>query len=120
MDWMHESVDSSSALKESCVLGESKAADEALYYLSASYGPYAQALRSATDEGNSLNAFTGTSGDRARERATASCADGVRAIFRISTTVYAAPTKSLLLSALKTFAERSARKHGCTDVELPS
>ncbi|MBZ9641366.1 hypothetical protein [Streptomyces sp. PSKA30] len=118
VDWMQESDESSTSLRESCVLGESKERDEEVYYLSASYGPYAQRLRSATDEPGSLNADAGISRDRAW--ATASCPDMARAIFRISATVYAAPTKSFLKSALKAFAERSAARHGCTDLKLPA
>jgi hypothetical protein len=114
---MKESTESSTALREGCVLGERKARDEALYYLSASYGPYAQALRSATDKPGSLNEDSGLSGDHAW--ATAACPGQARAAFTIHATVYAAPTNSFLLSALRTFAERSAARHGCTDVKLP-
>ncbi|MFD7283600.1 hypothetical protein ACFV80_43075 [Streptomyces sp. NPDC059862] len=119
IDWMQEAEvdESSTAPVESCVLGESKARDEALYYLSASYGPYAQRLRSATDEPGSLNEDSGVSHGLAW--ATAACPGEARAIFRIYATEYAAPTKSFLLSALRTFAERSAARHGCTDMKLP-
>ncbi|CAL9590704.1 hypothetical protein LMJ38_32540 [Streptomyces sp. R1] len=116
VDWIHESEASDSAPLERCLLGETKARDEVLYSLEASFGPYAQRLRSADhDEHWPEPGITHGSA-----QATASCSDGtVPAVFRIRATVYAAPTEQFLRSALRTFAERSAVRHGCTNLELP-
>ncbi|WP_077801459.1 hypothetical protein [Streptomyces sp. JHA26] len=52
--------------------------------------------------------------------ATASCPGStVLAVFGIDATVYAAPPQEFLSSALRTFAERSATRHGCRGLRLP-
>ncbi|MEU2286444.1 hypothetical protein ABZ614_31715 [Streptomyces sp. NPDC013178] len=117
IDWIKESDASGTTPLEECVLGESKARDEPLYYLKASFGPYAQGLRSTTDEPDALNADTGVS--RHQAWATAACPGASRAVFSIYATEYADPQQSFLLSALRAFAEQSAVRHGCTDVKLP-
>ncbi|OMI86597.1 hypothetical protein ACGH52_28235 [Streptomyces sp. BBFR25] len=116
VDWVQGSVASDSSPLELCLLGESKARDEVLYSMEASFGPYAQRLRSADhDEPWPEPGLTHDSAT-----ATASCPGStVPAVFRIHATVYAAPTEQFLRSALHTFAERSAARHGCTGLELP-
>lgn len=115
VDWIQESEASDSAPLERCLLGETKARDEVLYSLEASFGPYAQRLRSADDEHWPEPGLTHGSA-----QATASCPNSaVPAVFRIHATAYAAPTEQFLRSALHAFAKRSAVRHGCTDVQLP-
>jgi hypothetical protein len=119
VDWLQETKPSSTAPLEMCVLGETGERDEVLYYMEATFGPYAQGLRSATDEPFSINTNSGFARDRAW--ATASCpGTPARAIFRIWTTEYAYPTKDFLLPSLRAFAERSTARRGCTDLKLPS
>ncbi|MGP3951170.1 hypothetical protein [Streptomyces sp. 7N604] len=115
--WLKETKSTGTAPLERCVLGESKARDEPLYWLEAGFGPYAQRLRSETDEPDRLNADAGIARDGAW--ASATCPGAVRAIFRIGATEYAYPQKGFLLTSLRGFAERSARQHGCTDLKLP-
>ncbi|MEV5551773.1 hypothetical protein AB0L35_37550 [Streptomyces sp. NPDC052309] len=112
IDWIKESKPSGSAPLEGCLLGESKARDEVLYGLEAAFGPYAQRLRAPSGARSGLG--------HSHALATASCPGStVRAVFTISASVYAAPTKDFLRSALRAFAERSAERHGCTDLTLP-
>lgn len=116
VDWIQESEASDSAPLERCLLGETKARDEVLYSLEASFGPYAQRLR-PTDHDEHWPEPGLTYGSA---QATASCPSStVPAVFRIHATAYAAPTEQFLRSALHTFAERSAVRRGCTDLELP-
>ncbi|MFG3112566.1 hypothetical protein [Streptomyces tendae] len=116
VDWVQGSMASDSSPLELCLLGESKARDEVLYSMEASFGPYAQRLRSADhDEPWPEPGLTHDSAT-----ATASCPGStVPAVFRIHATVYAAPTEEFLRQALHTFAERSAARHGCTGLVLP-
>ncbi|MEU7403735.1 hypothetical protein [Streptomyces sp. NPDC044948] len=116
INWIREGVASDSSPLERCLLGETEARDEVLYSLEASFGPYAQRLRPADHEDDGPEpALT-----RGSATATASCpGSSVPAVFRIDATVYAAPTKQFLRSALHAFAERSAARHGCTGLELP-
>jgi hypothetical protein len=116
IDWVQGSVASDSSPLELCLLGESKERDEVLYSMEAAFGPYAQRLRSADHDrhgpGPGLTHNSAT--------ATASCPGStVPAVFRIHATSYAAPTEQFLRSALHTFAERSAARHGCTGLDLP-
>ncbi|WP_108990286.1 hypothetical protein [Streptomyces coelicoflavus] len=116
VNWVQGSVASDSSPLELCLLGETKARDEILYSMEASFGPYAQRLRPADHDEQWPE--PGLTHDSAT--ATASCPGStVPAVFRIHATVYAAPTEQFLRSALRTFAERSAARHGCTDLELP-
>ena len=116
VQWIRESKASDSAPLERCLLGETKARDEVLYSLEASFGPYAQRLRPSDHDEHWPEA--GLTLDSAT--ATASCpGSSVPAVFHIHATAYAAPTKQFLRSALHAFAARSADRHGCTDLELP-
>ncbi|GCB49548.1 hypothetical protein [Streptomyces sp. NL15-2K] len=117
IDWLIETKATGTAPLENCVLGETGARSEPLYWLDASFGPFAQGLRSATDEPFAVNTDAGLERDSAW--ATAACPGAARAIFRISATVYADPRKGFLTTALRAFAERSAKQHGCTDLKLP-
>ncbi|KUL42866.1 hypothetical protein ADL12_08815 [Streptomyces regalis] len=118
VDWVQETRASGTAPLESCVLGETKASDADLYRLDAWFGPYAQRMRTPSDDPDGWNGNAGTEDDTAW--ATASCPrTEVRALFSIEATEYAPPTKSVLLSSLRAFAERSAARHGCTDLKLP-
>lgn len=118
IDWVKAAEGSGATPLEACVLGEYGANEEALYHLEAAFGPYAQRLRSSADEPGALNAGTGVSNHMAR--ATAACPGSPRAIFSIYATEYAYPQKNFLVTALRAFAERSAARHGCTDLKLPS
>lgn len=51
--------------------------------------------------------------------ASAACGKGARALFTVNATEYAAPPRGYLASALRAFAERAAKRHGCTDLKLP-
>ncbi|MFJ8546247.1 hypothetical protein ACIRFH_30455 [Streptomyces sp. NPDC093586] len=115
--WIMETETSDSAPLERCLMGETKERDEVLYSLEAAFGPYAQRLRPNVGHDEHWPQ-PGLTHDSAR--ATASCPDSaVPAVFSIHATVYAAPTQEFLRSALRTFAERSAARHGCTGVRLP-
>ncbi|MER5180199.1 hypothetical protein ABT009_17795 [Streptomyces sp. NPDC002896] len=115
--WIEETKATGTAPLDNCVLGETKARSEPLYWLEAAFGPYAQRLRTATDEPDGLNGNAGI--DRDRAWATAACPGTAREIFYISATEYAYPRKGFLLASLRAFAERSAEQHGCTGLRLP-
>ncbi|MFD5653299.1 hypothetical protein [Streptomyces sp. NPDC127039] len=116
VNWVRGSAASDSSTLELCLLGETKARDEVLYFMEASFGPFAQRLRSTDHDQHGPDA--GLTHDSAT--ATASCPGStVPAVFRIHATSYAAPTEQFLRSALHTFAERSAARHGCTGLNLP-
>jgi hypothetical protein len=117
IDWIKESKASGTTPLEMCAFGEFGANSERLYVLEAAFGPYAQRLRSATDEPGAMNAHTGLGLDMAW--ATAACPGSARAIFSIYATEYADPRKAFLIKTLRAFAERSAARHGCTDLRLP-
>lgn len=115
VNWVQGSVASDSSPLERCLLGESKAREEVLYSLEASFGPYAQRLGPTGHDGHRPEPGLTHTG----ATATASCPGStVPAVFRVHATVYAAPTQEFLRSALRTFAERSAARHGCTGLEL--
>ncbi|MCG8964755.1 hypothetical protein [Streptomyces sp. CL12-4] len=117
VDWIEETEASDSAPLERCLLGETGGRDEVVYSLNASFGPYAQRLRpeAGDDEDWPQPGMT-----RDSATATATCPGStVPAVFRIDATVYAAPTREFLASALRAFAERSAGRHGCTGLRLP-
>ncbi|MEU0111566.1 hypothetical protein ABZ313_40335 [Streptomyces sp. NPDC006251] len=118
IDWLKESKTSGTSPLEMCVLGEFGARSERLYVLEAAFGPYAQRLRSTADEPGAMNAHAGLRLDMAW--ATAACPGSARAIFTIYATEYADPRKTFLVKSLRAFAERSATRHGCTDLRLPS
>ncbi|AVH56167.1 MULTISPECIES: hypothetical protein [Streptomyces] len=115
--WIQETKATGTAPLEECVLGETKARSEELYYLEAAFGPYAQRLRSETDEPGTPNVDAAIGPNSAR--ATAACPGAGRAIFSIYATEYAYPQKKFLLASLRAYAERSAKQHGCTDLKLP-
>lgn len=117
IDWIKESKVSDTTPLEICTFGEFGANSESLYKLEAAFGPYAQRLRSETDELGAMNADTGLRLDMAW--GTAACPGSARAIFSIYATEYADPRKAFLVKALRTFAERSAARHRCTDLKLP-
>ncbi|MEU1277276.1 hypothetical protein [Streptomyces sp. NPDC005805] len=103
---------------ERCVLGATPGDGRDLYRLTASFGPFAQRLRTDPPRPGSLNADSGRTGDVAW--ATAACpGTSVRAVFSIDPQQSAAPAPGFLRSALKGFAERAAKARGCTDLRLP-
>ncbi|WSQ12183.1 hypothetical protein OG604_32935 [Streptomyces sp. NBC_01231] len=119
IEWVMETTGSSSAPLERCALSDTVNSEVPSYHLDASFGPFAQRLRTASDDLDGMNGNAGIEHNRAW--GTASCpGTAVRALFSIEATQYAAPTKSTLLSSLRPFAERSAARRGCTDVELPA
>lgn len=117
--WIKESRASAATPVERCVLGETRARAEELYWLSASYGPYAQARRAATYDSSLRDEPAGVAPGRAW--ATASCPGAPKALLTITATEYAngADTR-FLVDTLSAFAERSVKRHGCTDLQLPS
>ncbi|MEV2217935.1 hypothetical protein AB0H86_42015 [Streptomyces sp. NPDC050997] len=118
-EWVMETTGSSSAPLERCALSDTMDSEVPSYYLDASFGPFAQRLRTTSDDLDGMNGNAGIEDDMAW--GTASCpGTAVRALFSIEATQNAAPTKSTLLSSLRPFAERSAARHRCTDVELPA
>ncbi|MFF7738653.1 hypothetical protein [Streptomyces sp. NPDC007984] len=117
IDWLKEGEASDTTPLEVCTFGEFGANPERLYVLEAAFGPYAQRLRSTTDETGSMNASAGLGRNMAW--ATAACPGSARAIFSIYATEYADPRKPFLIKSLHAFAERSAARHGCTDLRLP-
>ncbi|AIV33887.1 hypothetical protein ACI3K5_15390 [Streptomyces sp. MPA0124] len=119
VDWLQESEASDGAPLERCLLGETKARDEVLYSLEAQLGPYAQCLRSADhDEHWPEPGITHGSAQATASRPNSSV-PAVFRIHRIHATVYAAPAEQFLRSALHTFAERLAVRHGFANLELP-
>ncbi|MEU9576365.1 hypothetical protein [Streptomyces chilikensis] len=117
--WVKETPASAAALTERCALGETKARDEVLYWLSADYGLYAQARRAANDDLKPWEEPSGLAPNRAY--ATASCPGAPDALLTISATEYVHGAKPrFLVDTLTAFAERSVKLHGCTDLELPS
>ncbi|MEU0200832.1 MULTISPECIES: hypothetical protein [unclassified Streptomyces] len=117
IDWLEESKASGTTPLEMCAFGEFGVSSERLYVLEAAFGPYAQRLRSATHEPGAMNADTGLRLNMAW--ATTACPGSARAIFSIYATEYADPRKAFLIKSLRAFAERSAARHGCTDLRLP-
>ncbi|WP_405720200.1 hypothetical protein [Streptomyces sp. NBC_00046] len=118
VDWHRETTAAGTALLEICALGETKARNEELYWFEASFGPYAQSLRTSDDETSGYHDDAGA--DRHSAWASAECGTGPRALFAVNDTEYAAPTRGYLRTALRAFAERAAQRHGCTDLKLPS
>lgn len=120
VDWVQETrAAPGTAPLESCRLGETRASDADLYRLDAWFGPYAQRMRTPSDDPNGWNGDAGVEDDAAW--ATASCpGTEARALFSIEATEYAGPTRSILLSSLRAFAERSSAQHECTDLKLPT
>ncbi|MFJ7200195.1 MULTISPECIES: hypothetical protein [unclassified Streptomyces] len=110
--WHRETTAPGNELLETCALGETKARNEELYWFGAAFGPYAQRLRTGDDGSGSYHGDAGTD----RHSAWA----GPRALFTANDTEYAAPSRGYLRTALRAFAERAARRHGCTDLKLPS
>ncbi|MEU2129788.1 hypothetical protein [Streptomyces sp. NPDC018352] len=117
--WHRETTAAGAALVETCAFGETKARDEELYWFGAAFGPYAQRLRTSDDDES--GGYHGDAGaDRHSAWASAECGTGPRALFTVNDTEYAAPPHGYLRTALRAFAERAARRHGCTDLRLPS
>ncbi|MFG3529875.1 hypothetical protein ACGF8B_24435 [Streptomyces sp. NPDC047917] len=115
VDWHRGVTAPGTALLETCALGETKARYEELYWFEASFGPYAQSLRTPDD------GYWGDAGsDRHSAWASAACGRGPRALFTVNDTEYASPSRGYLRTALRAFAERAAQRHGCTDLKLPS
>ncbi|MFF8845814.1 hypothetical protein ACF08N_24365 [Streptomyces sp. NPDC015127] len=113
--WLKETPAAETSLLETCVLGETKARAEELFQVRAFFGPFAQAqypeYESTRDAGRFGDFFW----------ATAKCpGTSARALFTISTTEYVhEDVEDFARSALTAFAERSAKQHGCTDLQLP-
>jgi hypothetical protein len=118
VDWLRETTTPGTALRETCALGETKARDEELYWFEASFGPYAQRLRTSDDGPVGHHGDAGA--DLHRAWASAACGDGPRALLVVNDMEYAAPSRGYLRTALRAFAEKTARRHGCTNLALPS
>ncbi|MCR3740731.1 hypothetical protein BS35_003290 [Actinomadura glauciflava] len=124
VNWIKKTDGSGTAPVEECVLGKTVAFSAAAYHFHANFGPYAQRLRTIRYDGGYGSDGYGTkaeSGLHAADAwATARCPGSTaRALFVAHATEYAAPTKSFLKASLRAFAERAAKRHGCTDLRLP-
>ncbi|MGW7465786.1 hypothetical protein ACWGJT_14030 [Streptomyces xantholiticus] len=113
--WIQETPTADSSLLETCVLGETKARAEELFYVRAFFGPFAQAQHPDHESARDAGRY----GDFLW--ATAKCpGTSARAVFTISTTDYVhEDVEDFARAALTGFAQRSAAQHGCTDLDLP-
>ncbi|MET9552185.1 hypothetical protein [Streptomyces sp. NPDC006645] len=122
VEWIKDAPASGSAPLERCVLGELKNGGEPLLNLEASFGPFAQRLRSDDSDIGTFKRSAG--GAEGSYWATARCpGDGPRAVFRIAPAEYVHIDKAadaFAREALVAFAESRAEQHGCTDLRLPS
>lgn len=119
--WAKEAPASANTPVEECVLlRETWAGHEQLYALTAYFGPYAQARRALGGYPNLLDRPSGLTSHRAW--ATASCPGAPQAVVEISATAYAQRPNAVrfLVDTLSAFAERAVKRHGCTDLRLPS
>lgn len=117
--WVKETPASADTPVEQCALGETKARDEELYWLSAYYGPYAQARRADPYDSSLRTKPAGIGRDFAW--ATASCPGAPKAVLTIISTEYGrGADEHFLVDTLSAFAKRSAKRHGCTDLRLPT
>lgn len=117
--WVKETRASADTPVEQCALGETRGRDEELHWLSAYYGPYAQARRADADDSSLRTESAGIGRDRAW--ATASCPGAPKAVLTISSTEYGSGAdERFLVDTLSAFAKRSAKRHGCTDLRLPT
>ncbi|MFH8468765.1 hypothetical protein [Streptomyces sp. NPDC017991] len=124
-----ETETSGTAPMEGCLLGASEAPDgvggEARYRLYGSFGPFAQRLRSASDEEKYGQQYNRTAGsDSYGVWASAKCPGfSARALFTLDSDVRnsldTAAQRDLAENLLTGFAQASAKRHHCTDLRLP-
>ncbi|WP_431984118.1 hypothetical protein [Streptomyces qinglanensis] len=133
----HTGSEAADAPLEQCVLGRTAPLPTPAYELRAHYGPYAEEVRAQSradsihsDEKNPANADAGPLYWASGFWASAACpGKGERALYTIQ---HAGPSgndpprdkehkraEAHEKSALKAFAERSAKRHGCTPPVLP-
>ncbi|MEU9183958.1 hypothetical protein AB0D14_05200 [Streptomyces sp. NPDC048484] len=120
---IEETKTSSMAPVETCLLGAGKVHGEARYSLDAWFGPFAQRLRSASDEEKDGQQYNRTAGsDDSGTWASAKCPGfSARALFTLDVYVQpgAAAPRDLVEDLLTGFAQASAKRHHCTDLQLP-
>ncbi|QNP61612.1 hypothetical protein [Streptomyces genisteinicus] len=119
IDWIRETTAApGTAPLESCVLGAARDAESRpeLFGLTASFGPFAQAVAPL---GDGADPEAGRLGDLLW--GTAACpGDGARARFTLDPASPAGEgDDAFARAALAAFAERAAKQHGCTGLRLP-
>lgn len=123
--WLRQSAATSSTVEETCQLGRDDAtgnsddADDPQNTLTAYYGPYAQARRTAgsADDGYDGTAAADSGSGDSWAWASASCPDHQpRSLYWVSGYKF---SQAHLKKMLRGFARHSARIHGCTDLKLP-
>ncbi|GHA54771.1 hypothetical protein GCM10010372_63500 [Streptomyces tauricus] len=122
-----ETKTSGTAPVEGCLLGASEVPDgvrgEPRYRLYGSFGPFAQRLRSASDEEKDGQQYSRTAGsDSFGVWASAKCPGfSARALFTLDGTesIDTVVRRNLAEDLLTGFARASAERHHCTDLRLP-
>ncbi|MFK4065557.1 hypothetical protein [Streptomyces sp. NPDC029674] len=120
-DEVAESTAEGLAPFEVCELVDS--AEEYGYSLTASYGPYAQRMRGQESRDVAMRVKPAGKEEGLSDSfwASAQCpGDGSRALFRIQPYGMTGYGPAFARAALAAFAERSADRHGCTDLRLPA
>ncbi|WP_435244408.1 hypothetical protein [Streptomyces sioyaensis] len=118
---VRESATDSKAPIENCYLVSDS--DTSQYRVSAFYGPFAKALPDQLGYADELDRGKPAGRKGSGLWASAECPSSGRALY-IATGLADTddrfdPDGTLEKSALKTFATRSAKRHGCTDLKLP-
>ncbi|MGC5565633.1 hypothetical protein ACPYPG_22715 [Streptomyces sp. FR-108] len=122
-----ETETSATAPMEGCMLGASEVPDgvrgDPRYRLYGLFGPFAQRLRSASDEKKRGQQYNRTAGsDSFGVWATAKCPGfSARALFTLDgrAAIKTAAQRHLAEELLTGFARASAERHDCTDLRLP-
>jgi hypothetical protein len=117
IDWALETRAVAAAPVERCSLIQDQ--DDVLYRLDAEYGLFAQATRARRHNEHLRDEPAGVTGGRAW--ATATCPGAPDALLTISGQQRVHEDEPrFLVDTLRAFAERSVKRHGCTDLRLPS
>ncbi|WP_314412660.1 hypothetical protein [Streptomyces sp. DSM 40484] len=120
-----ETKTSAMAPVESCLLGAGQVYGEARFALDAWFGPFAQRLRSTSDEEKDGQQYNRTAGsDPSGVWASAKCPGfSARALFTINpdpkVSIDTAAQRDVAEDLLTGFAQASAARHHCTDLRLP-
>lgn len=120
VNWVKQTAVGGTPSIEECVLGDTKASAADVYDFQADYGPYAQRLRTTPDDADGFRADADSGISHTEAWATARCpGHTARALFFVTATEDAAPTRSFLKAGLRAFAVRATKRHSCTDLRLP-
>jgi hypothetical protein len=119
-----ETETSAMAPVEGCLLGEDKVHGEARYRLASWFGPFAQRHRSTKDEKKNGQQYSRRAGSDAWGTwASAKCPGfSARALFTLDTgqPIDTPARRDVAEDLLTGFARASAKRHYCTDLQLPS